>query len=35
MRSQGILLKAETGQEQKTKEIAALSETMDRKINEF
>jgi hypothetical protein len=34
MRSQGILLKAETGQEQKTK-IAALSETMDRKINEF
>jgi hypothetical protein len=35
MRSQGILLKAETGQEQKAKEIAALSETMDRKINEF
>jgi hypothetical protein len=34
MRSQGILLKAETGQEQKSK-IAALSETMDRKINEF
>jgi hypothetical protein len=31
MRSQGILLKAETG-EQKTKEIAALSETMDKKI---
>jgi hypothetical protein len=35
MRSQGILLKADTGQEQKTKEIAALSETMDRKINQF
>jgi hypothetical protein len=35
MRSQGILLKADTGQEQKTKEIEALSETMDRKINQF
>jgi hypothetical protein len=34
MRSQGILLKAETGKK-KSKEIAALSETMDRKINEF
>ena len=35
MRSQGILLKAETSQEQKAKEIEALSETMDRKINQF
>jgi hypothetical protein len=35
MRSQGILLKAETSQEQKVKEIQALSETTDRKINEF
>ncbi|CAM2961488.1 hypothetical protein [Flavobacterium frigoris] len=35
IRSQGILLKAETGQEQKIKEIQALSETTDRKINEF
>jgi hypothetical protein len=34
MRSQGILLKAET-KNKKAKEIAALSETMDRKINEF
>jgi hypothetical protein len=33
MRSQGILLKAET--QEQSKEIAALSETMDRKINEF
>jgi hypothetical protein len=35
MRSQGILLKGETSQEQKMKEIQALSETTDRKINEF
>ena len=35
IRSQGILLKAETGQEQKIKEIQALSETTDRKINAF
>lgn len=36
VRSQGILLKAETtGQEQKIKEIQALSETTDRKINAF
>jgi hypothetical protein len=35
MRSQGILLKAETGQEQKAKEIAALSETMDKKSMSF
>jgi hypothetical protein len=34
MRSQGILLK-ENWPRTKTKEIAALSETMDRKINEF
>ncbi|SEA04838.1 hypothetical protein SAMN05443667_101742 [Flavobacterium gillisiae] len=35
IRSQGILLKAETAQEQKIKEIQALSETTDRKINDF
>lgn len=35
IRSQGILLKAETGQEQKVKEIQALSEVTDRKIKEF
>jgi hypothetical protein len=35
IRSQGVLLKAETGQEQKIKEIQALSETTDRKINAF
>jgi hypothetical protein len=35
IRSQGILMKAETGQEQKIKEIQALSETTDRKINQF
>ncbi len=35
IRSQGILLKAETPQEQKFKEIKALSEVTDRKINEF
>lgn len=35
IRSQGILLKAETGQEQKIKEIQALSEVTDRKVNEF
>jgi hypothetical protein len=28
-------MKAETGQEQKIKEIQALSETTDRKINQF
>jgi len=35
VRSQGILLKAETAQEQKIKEVKALSEVTDRKINEF
>ncbi|WP_339921585.1 hypothetical protein [uncultured Flavobacterium sp.] len=35
IRSQGILLKAETAQDQKIKEIQALSETTDRKINDF
>lgn len=35
IRSQGILLKAETSQEQKIKEIQALSEVTDRKVNEF
>jgi hypothetical protein len=35
VRSQGILLKAETTQEQKIKEIKALSEVTDRKVNEF
>jgi hypothetical protein len=35
VRSQGILLKAETTQEQKKKEIKALSEVTDRKVNEF
>ncbi|MEZ7500653.1 hypothetical protein QO200_18200 [Flavobacterium sp. Arc3] len=35
LRSQGILIKAETPQEQKIEEIKALSETTDRKINEF
>jgi hypothetical protein len=35
IREQGILLKAETNQEQKAKEIQALSETTNRKINEF
>lgn len=35
VKSQGILLKAETGQEQKVKEIKALSEVTDRKVNEF
>jgi len=35
IRSQGILLKAESSQEQKIEEIKALSETTDRKINEF
>ncbi|SDX70124.1 hypothetical protein [Flavobacterium degerlachei] len=35
IRSQGILLKAETSQEQKIKEIKALSEVTDRKVNEF
>lgn len=35
IRSQGILLKAETSQEQKIKEIQALSEVTDRKVNDF
>ena len=35
IRSQGILLTAETAQDQKIKEIQALSETTDRKINDF
>jgi hypothetical protein len=35
VRSQGILLKAETSQDQKIKEITALSEVTDRKVNEF
>ena len=35
IRSQGILIKGETSQEQKIEEIKALSETTDRKINEF
>ena len=35
MRSQGILLKDDSNQEQKIEEIKALSETTDRKINEF
>lgn len=35
MRSQGIIIKATSNQEQKIEEIKALSETTDRKINEF
>ncbi|NRT16507.1 hypothetical protein HNP99_002874 [Flavobacterium sp. 28A] len=35
IRSQGILLKDESNQEQKIKEFEALSETTDRKIKEF
>lgn len=35
LRSQGILLKAETGQEQKIEEFKALSEVTNRKVNEF
>lgn len=35
MRSQGIIIKATSSQEQKIEEIKALSETTDRKINEF
>lgn len=35
IRSQGILLKAETSQEQKIKEIQALSEVTDRKVNDY
>src|SRR3970282_459027 len=35
VRTQGILLKAESNQEQKIKEIKALSEVTDRKVNEF
>lgn len=35
IRSQGILMKDESSQEQKIKEFQALSETTDRKIKEF
>ncbi len=35
IRSQAILMKDKSGQEQKIEEIKALSETTDRKINEF
>ncbi|MDG2433263.1 hypothetical protein [Flavobacterium sp.] len=35
LRSQGILMKDESNQEQKVKEYEALSETTDRKIKEF
>ena len=35
MRTQGILMKTESGQEQKILEFQALSETTDRKVNEF
>jgi hypothetical protein len=35
LREQGILMKAETTQEQKSKEMAALSETTTRKMNAF
>jgi len=35
LRSQAILLKGESGQEQKILEFQALSETTDRKVNEF
>ena len=35
IRSQGILLKQDTSQDDKIKDIQALSETTDRKINEF
>lgn len=35
IRSQGILLKDDSNQEQKLKEFEALSETTDRKIKEF
>jgi len=35
LRTQGILMKAESSQEQKILEFKALSETTDRKVNEF
>ncbi|MEZ7516587.1 hypothetical protein [Flavobacterium frigidarium] len=35
IRSQGILMKDDSNQEQKLKEFQALSETTDRKIKEF
>lgn len=35
LRTQGILMKAESSQEQKILEFQALSETTDRKVNEF
>lgn len=35
IKTQGVLIKAESSQEQKIKEIQALSETTDRKVKEF
>ena len=35
LRTQGILMKAESSQEQKTLEFMALSEITDRKVNDF
>ena len=35
MRDQGMLMKSESNQEQKAKEFQALSETTNRKVNEF
>jgi hypothetical protein len=35
IRKQGILFKSEDSQENKIKEFQALSETLDRKVNEF
>jgi hypothetical protein len=35
LRTQGILMKAESSQEQKTLEFKALSEITDRKVNDF
>jgi hypothetical protein len=35
IKKQGILLKSEDSQENKIKEFQALSETLDRKVNEF
>lgn len=35
IRSQGIIIKSESSQDQKIEEIKALSETTDRKVNEF
>ena len=35
IREQGMLIKAETNQEQKAKDFQALSETTNRKVNEF